>query len=88
MKDNERKQRVLNEAYYMLETESTVRQVAKEFGISKSTVHWDFTNFLDGINYSLYLSVQEILQKNKRERNIRGGNATKRKYQNSKLGIK
>ena len=68
-------------AVYMIETGATVRSAAKQFGISKSTVHKTLTQRLQQCNYPLYLQVREILDKNKRERHIRGGMATKRKYQ-------
>ena len=68
-------------AVYMIETGATVRKAAKQFGISKSTVHKTLTQRLRQCNYPLYLQVREILDKNKRERHIRGGMATKRKYQ-------
>ena len=68
-------------AVYMIETNATVRSVAKQFGISKSTVHKALTQRLRHCNYPLYLQVREILDKNKQERHIRGGMATKRKYQ-------
>ena len=68
-------------AVYMIETGATVRTAAKHFGISKSTVHKTLTEKLRQCNYTLYLQVREILDKNKRERHIRGGMATKRKYQ-------
>ena len=69
-------------AVYIIETGATVRAAAKQFGISKSTVHKALTQRLRLCNYSLYLQVREVLDKNKRERHIRGGMATKRKYQN------
>ena len=68
-------------AVYMIETGATVRRSAQKFGISKSTVHKDLTQRLKQYNYALYLQVREILDENKRERHIRGGMATKRKYQ-------
>ena len=68
-------------AVYMIETGATVRKAAKQFGISKSTVHKTLTQRLRQCNYTLYLQVREILDKNKQERHIRGGLATKRKYQ-------
>ena len=68
-------------AVYMIESGATVRSTAKEFGISKSTVHKTLTERLPQYNYALYLQVREILDKNKQERHIRGGMATKRKYQ-------
>ena len=68
-------------AVYMIETGATVRSAAKHFGISKSTVHKTLTERLRQCNYTLYLQVRQVLDKNKRERHIRGGMATKRKYQ-------
>lgn len=70
-------------AKYILETRATVRDTAKKFGVSKSTVHKDITERLEGLNRELYLSVQEILLQNKCERHIRGGLATRRKYKGS-----
>ena len=67
-------------AVYMIETGATVRKAAQQFGISKSTVHKTLTQNLRQCNYTLYLQVREVLDKNKRERHIRGGMATKRKY--------
>lgn len=68
-------------AKYILDKNSTVRQTAKNFGISKSTVHKDITERLELINPSLAEEVKEVLEKNKSERHIRGGLATKLKYQ-------
>ena len=65
---------------YVAETGATVRQAAVVFGVSKSTAHKDLSVRLKNDNYSLYCRVQNILQKNKRERHIRGGLATKEKY--------
>ena len=73
--------RARNLAVYVIETGATVRAAAQHFGISKSTVHKDLTQRLKQHNYQLYLQVREILDKNKRERHIRGGMATKQKYQ-------
>ena len=67
-------------AVYMIETGATVRSAAARFGISKSTVHKDLTCRLKQCNYSLYLQVREILDENKRQRHIRGGMATRKKY--------
>ena len=64
----------------MIETGATVRAAAGHFGISKSTVHKDLTQRLEQYNHSLYLQVREILDENKRQRHIRGGLATRRKY--------
>lgn len=68
-------------AVYVIETGATVRAAAQRFGISKSTVHKQLTERLRQCNYTLYLQVRQILDKNKRERHIRGVMATKRKYQ-------
>ncbi len=65
---------------YILETGATVRATGKQFGISKSTVHKDVTERLRYINPQLYRSVKSVLEVNKQERHIRGGLATKRKY--------
>jgi len=65
----------------MIETGATVRAAARHFGISKSTVHKDLSQRLPFYNYSLYLQVRKILDRNKQERHIRGGMATKRKYE-------
>ena len=65
---------------YLLEHNATVRTAAQVFGISKSTVHKDVTQGLRGVNHALYLQVRELLLKNKQERHLRGGEATKKKY--------
>ena len=65
---------------YIINTGATVRATAKVFKISKSTVHKDVTERLFHINRPLHDRVDEVLQKNKQERHIRGGMATKRKY--------
>ena len=65
---------------YVVETGATVRQVAVVFGVSKSTAHKDLVSKLRYENYSLYCQVNKILQRNKRERHIRGGLATREKY--------
>ena len=65
---------------YVAETGATVRQTAAVFGISKSTAHKDLTVKLKYENYSLFCQVGKILRKNKRERHIRGGLATREKY--------
>lgn len=73
-------ERILNEAMYIVKAKDTVRGTAEKFLISKSTVHKDLTERLEKINYSLYLEVREVLEKNKAERAIRGGYATRNKY--------
>ena len=78
------KERCVQMATYMIENETTVRGVAKRFGISKSTVHKDITVNLKRINPELHLQVKKILEINKRERHLRGGEATKQKFLNAK----
>ena len=65
---------------YIIETGATVRAAAKVFKISKSTVHKDVTERLYNVDRLLYKQVDAVLQKNKSERHIRGGMATRRKY--------
>lgn len=67
-------------ALYLVENNATVRSVATHFGISKSTVHKDVTQNLKSVNPSLYYEAKRVLEKNKEERHIRGGEATKKKY--------
>ncbi|MBR3705193.1 MAG: sporulation transcriptional regulator SpoIIID [Oscillospiraceae bacterium] len=67
-------------AAYIIENRTTVREAAKKFGVSKSTVHKDIRERLPLYNRALYLQVQEILEENKAQRHIRGGIATQRKY--------
>ena len=71
-------------AVYMIETGATVRTAAKHFGISKSTVHKDLSHRLPRINKALYTKVRNILDENKAQRHIRGGNATREKYLKAK----
>ena len=70
-------------ALYMIDTGATVRAAAQKFGISKSTVHKDLTQRLRQCNYSLYTQVRVVLDRNKEQRHIRGGLATRRKYKGS-----
>lgn len=65
---------------YLLENKSTIRQTAQVFSLSKSTVHIDVSKRLKKINYPLFLEVKKILDFNFKERNKRGGYATKIKY--------
>ena len=65
---------------YILETGATVRGAARVFCVSKSTVHKDVTSRLRRVDRSLYVRVQRVLAHNKRERHLRGGLATRRKY--------
>ncbi len=79
--------RVLQEALYITKNNSTIRDTAKVFNISKSTVHKDLNNRLHKINKSLYLEVRKILDNNMECRHIRGGIATQNKYLSMKEGI-
>lgn len=72
--------RVLEIAKYIIDNNSTVRSAAKVFNVSKSTVHKDVHERLLKINRSLYKDCRTVLEKNKAERHIRGGLATKEKY--------
>ncbi|TYP58802.1 sporulation transcriptional regulator SpoIIID [Thermosediminibacter litoriperuensis] len=76
------RERILAIASYIIETKATVRQAAKIFGVSKSTVHKDMTERLPEINPEKAKLVKEVLEFNKAERHIRGGRATRRKYLN------
>ena len=73
-------ERACDLAVYIIENKATVRAAAKQFGISKSTVHKDLTERLKTVNPALYKQVRELLDINKAERHIRGGMATRRKY--------
>ena len=73
-------ERACDLATYIIENKATVRAAAKEFGISKSTVHKDLSERLEQFNRPLYLQVKEVLEQNKAERHIRGGIATRIKY--------
>ena len=72
-------ERACDLALYIIEHQATVRSAAKQFGISKSTVHKDLSQRLPAFNRALYLQVKEVLDLNKAERHIRGGIATRRK---------
>jgi putative DeoR family transcriptional regulator (stage III sporulation protein D) len=74
------RERILEIAEYIISTKATVRQAAKVFGVSKSTVHKDMTERLVEINPEKAKLVKEVLEFNKAERHIRGGRATRRKY--------
>lgn len=74
-------ERAINIATYIIDCNATVRQTAKAFGVSKSTVHKDVTDRLMQINPTLAKQARKVLDVNKSERHIRGGLATKEKYQ-------
>lgn len=74
-------QRAVELATYIIENNATVRVTAKQFGISKSTVHMDVATRLQKLNPQLYTQVRKVLDINKAQRHIRGGIATKEKYE-------
>ena len=71
-------------AYYIIEHKTTVRDAAKKFSMSKSSVHKDVTARLEKISPALASEVKKVLEHNKEERHIRGGLATKKKYEHLK----
>lgn len=77
-------ERTIELAKYIIENKCTVRDAAKKFSISKSTVHKDVTERLLKINHSLSEQVRAVLLENKQERHIRGGYATREKYRNQR----
>ncbi len=72
--------RVLELSNYIIESGATVRQTAERFGVSKSTVHKDVTERLPQLNRAVADRVRRVLDNNKAERHLRGGEATRRKY--------
>ena len=72
---------------YIIRNGATVRQTACQFGISKSTVHKDVTEILRQVDSAMYIKVREILEVNKQERHLRGGEATRRKYNLRHTGV-
>lgn len=76
------KERTLKIGHYVLESRKTVRMIAKEFGVSKSTVHKDLTERLPEVHPDLAEEVKKVLAYHKSIRHLRGGEATRRKYQN------
>ncbi|HEY8443606.1 MAG TPA: sporulation transcriptional regulator SpoIIID [Clostridia bacterium] len=79
--------RALDLGYYFVEQKKTVREAAKVFNISKSTVHKDITERLPEIDEKLFEKVRKVLDINLSERHIRGGLATKIKYLKSKKSV-
>ncbi len=73
-------QRAKDLALYIVENNATVRDAAQRFRVSKSTVHKDLTDRLRHVDRPLYAQVRTVLEQNKAERHIRGGEATRRKY--------
>ena len=80
----DREARACDLALYIIEHDTTVRAAAKRFGVSKSTVHKDLTKRLPEVNRPLYLRVKTVMDRNKAERHIRGGMATREKYRERK----
>jgi len=80
MKSISIEERAVMLAQYIIDTKDTVRGTAKQFGISKSTVHKDVSQRLKNINTALFKEVRKILDENKAVRHIRGGMATRLKY--------
>ena len=80
--ENDIVKRVILEAEYMIDTGDTLREIAKVFNVSKSTVHKDLKDRLKVIDEGLYLSVQQILKYHMDIRHIKGGESTKKKYLN------
>ena len=72
--------RTIKYARYIVDNKSTIRATAKNFGVAKSTVHYDLSKRLPSYNEYLYLQVKKVLQINFDEKHIRGGMATKQKY--------
>ena len=84
MKDNV-EERAVQLGEYIAKNNATVRLTAKKYNVSKSTVHKDVSCRLKSLNPSLYREVKVVLQKNKEERHLRGGLATKEKYLRLKI---
>jgi len=81
------RKRAVRVAQHILQTSDTVRQTAEIFGISKSTVHKDVAERLPRINKDMSEQVKDILDKNKAERHLRGGEATRQKYAQINLAL-
>jgi len=76
--------RIISEGKYIIENNATVRSTAKAFSVSKSTVHKDVTKRLNKIDKDLFLKVKSVLKINLSVRHIRGGEATKKRYEKLK----
>ena len=81
------KERVYKEAHYILKTKKTLRELAKVFNLSKSTIHKDLKDRLKVIDLSLYKEVQKIFQNHLETRHLKGGESTKKKYQKKALAV-
>lgn len=84
-KDPQIVNRVIRAAKYFYINGSTVRETAEEFEVSKSTIHIDLTERIRILDPEMYIKAREVLDKNLAERALRGGNATKRKYEELKI---
>lgn len=80
------KERIYKEANHILKKESTIRETAKKFKVSKSTVHKDLKENLKKLDSNLYIKIEKILKKHKEIRHLKGGEATRIKYQKLKEG--
>ncbi|ALX49908.1 sporulation transcriptional regulator SpoIIID [Lentibacillus amyloliquefaciens] len=78
------KERTIRIGKYVVETRQTVRLIAKEFGVSKSTVHKDLTERLPEVSPELFNQVKDVLTYHKSIRHLRGGEATRNKYKDEK----
>ena len=74
------RERAISEANYIVDKQTTIRATARAYNVSKSTVHKDVSERLKRISLPLYTEVKKVLEKNKDERALRGGAATKKKY--------
>ena len=81
------KERVYKEAYYILKTKKTLRELSKVFNLSKSTIHKDLKDRLKSIDLTLYKEVNQIFQNHIQTRHIKGGESTKKKYQKKALAV-
>lgn len=77
--------RVMDVAHYMMQSNATVRTAAKHFGVSRCTIHKDMVERLPQLNPQIANMITVILENNKAERHIRGGIATRRKYQQERI---
>ncbi len=77
-------ERINNEANYMVETKQTMREIAKKFNVSKSTVHKDLSERIKKISIKQYKEIEPIIQEHLETRHIRGGESTKKKYKLTK----
>ena len=78
---------ILNQAYFILDNNSTIRATAQVFKIPKSTLHHNLSKKLKNINFDLYVKVKKLMQENFNIKHIHGGESTKQKYLKLKLNI-